>query len=282
MPNDGNQTEDQAGRAETGITELERSKRRWIAASLAGAVMLVAGAAAWSAWAGQGATGEPPLAGAVASAAAGRNAAPDKTGQAGETGGASEDTPDGPAFGKKSGEAKSNEPNTKPGKATKEPGGEPEANMPAGSLAVAKDADRAATPKPVARAVQLHETAEVAGGVATISKLEAIQAEAEGIGQIAGPAIRFVVEVRNTSTTELKLDNAEITVEAGAQKLPAIRLDGSGTKLFPLEVAAGTSASGTFVFLVPEDQRGQVRIYLNYAASESVVAFEGAAPRKAG
>jgi hypothetical protein len=275
--------ETEAGRSETGGTERGRSRQRWIAASLVGAVgAVVAVAAAWSAWTGAGTTAAQPSAAAVASAAAGQNAVPDETGQAGGTGGASEDTADGPASGKKSGEAKSDQAKPKSGEPTKEAGGEPADNTRAGSLAVAKDAERAATPKPVARAVQLEETAKVAGGVATISKIEAIEAKAEGIGQIAGPAIRFVVEVQNTSAQELKLDTAEITVEAGAQKLPAIRLDGSGTTLFPQGVSAGKSASGTFVFLVPEDQRDQVRIYLNYAASESVVAFEGAAPRKAG
>jgi hypothetical protein len=274
--------ETEAGPSETGSTERGRRRLRWIAASLvvaAGAVVAVT--AAWSAWTGEGTTAVQPSAAAVASAAAGQNAVPDETGPAGETGGA-EDTADGPASGKKSGEAKSDQTKTKASEAAKESGGEQADNAPAGSLAVAKDAERAATPKPVARAVKLQETAKVAGGVATISKIEAIEAKAEGIGQIAGPAIRFVVGVRNTSAQELPLDTAEITVEAGAQKLPAIRLDGSGTKLFPQKVASGKTASGTFVFLVPEDQRSQVRIYLNYAASESVVAFEGAAPRKAG
>ncbi|MGW6175019.1 hypothetical protein ACWF5H_16150 [Arthrobacter sp. NPDC055138] len=260
-----------------------RSRARWIVAPLAAAaVVAVAGAAAWSTWAGQGTTAAPLSAAAEASTAAGQNAVPEQTGKAGGTGGASEDTADRSAAEKKSNEAKSDRAKAKAGQAAKEPGGDPADNSRGDSLAVDKDAKRAATPKPVARAVRLREPADVAGGVATISKIEAIEAKAEGIGQIAGPAIRFVVEVQNTSASDLKLDTAEVTVEAGAQTLPAIRLDGSGTKLFPREVEAGKKASGTFVFLVPEDQRGQVRIYLNYAASESVVAFEGAAPRKAG
>lgn len=279
MPERSDETE--AGLPTSGNAERGRRKQRWIAAALVGvAGAAVAVAAVWSALTGAGTTTAPPSAGAVASAAAGQEAASGKTGQAGETAAPSED--DVEKSDKKSGEEKTDQAQTKPGEAGQEPGGGPVDDSPSGSLAVAKDADRAATPKPVAPAVELEETADVAGGVATISKIEAIEAKAEGIGQIAGPAIRFVVEVRNTSDQELKLDTAEITVEAGAQKLPAIRLDGSGTKLFPLEVAAGKRASGTFVFLVPEDQRGQVRIYLNYAASESVVAFEGAAPRKAG
>jgi hypothetical protein len=257
-----------------------RRRARWIVAPLAAAaVVAVAGAAAWSTWAGQETTAAPPSAAAEASAAAGQNAVAEQTGKAG---GASEDTADRSAAKKKSSEAKSDRAKAKAGQTAKEPGGEPADNSRGDSLAVDKDAKQAATPKPVARAVRLREPADVAGGVATISKMEAIEAKAEGIGQIAGPAIRFVVEVQNTSASDLNLDTAEVTVEAGVQTLPAIRLDGSGTKLFPGEVEAGKRASGTFVFLVPEDQRGQVRIYLNYAASESVVAFEGAAPRKAG
>jgi hypothetical protein len=281
MPNGSDETA--AGLAETGNTKHGPSRQRWIAAALAGAAgAVLAVTAAWSAGPGQGTTAAPPSAAAVASAAAGENAAPGKAGQTGETGGPSEDTADRSASEKKPDAAKSDQTKTKPGQAAGDSQGESTANTPAGSLAVAKDALRAAKPKPVAPAVPLQDSADVAGGVATISKIEAIQAKVEGIGQIAGPAIRFVVEVQNTSAKELKLDTAEVTVEAGPQKLPATRLDGSGTKLFPDGVAAGETAFGTFVFQVPEELRDQVRIYLNYVASESVVAFEGAAPRKAG
>src|SRR6185437_8906351 len=100
----------------------------------------------------------------------------------------------------------------------------------AGSLAVAKDAALAAKPKPVAQPVRLEQTAHVKSGTATIARLEAIDAKANGIGEIAGPAIRFVLEVRNTSREAMKLDTADVTVEAGSLRQPAIELKGADTR----------------------------------------------------
>ncbi|MCG2620540.1 hypothetical protein LVY72_01285 [Arthrobacter sp. I2-34] len=244
-------------------------RRRGIAALLIGAAAATAAVAVvWSSGAGPEPAAAPSPAGTQASAAA-----PEQTGKAG---GSAKGTADKPVSKTNSGEAK-----TKTGTATKDSGEKP-AKEPVGSLAVAKDAELAAKSKPIAPAVQLEQAAQIDGGTVSVSKIEAIEAKADGIGEIAGPAIRFSLEVRNTSAKALKLDAADVTVEAGAQKLPAIELNGSGASGFPKAVAAGKSASGTFVFQVPEDQREQVRIHLNFSVSETVVAFEGAAPRKAG
>ncbi|WP_345152461.1 DUF4352 domain-containing protein [Arthrobacter ginkgonis] len=165
--------------------------------------------------------------------------------------------------------------------AEKDAAKEADASQPTGSPdapGVAPDARLAETEQPVADPVAFGKKATAGSFEVSVSKLEAIEGKAEGIGEVAGPAIRFVVTVRNTSDTELSLDAAVVTAEYGKDAVPATELSQSGAKGFPATVAAGKDASGTFVFQVPTKERGSVRILVNQSASEKVAAFEGAAP----
>lgn len=141
------------------------------------------------------------------------------------------------------------------------------------------DEELATIDQPVAPPVPLVATKVVKSGVsATISELVAVEGEAIGIGEIAGPAIRFKVTVQNDTGAEISLDPAVINVSYGQDDSPASTLSGPGTVPFPASVAPGTSASGVFVFGVPKDARNLVKIYLNLDAATPIAAFEGQAP----
>ncbi|GER22679.1 hypothetical protein NCCP1664_11760 [Zafaria cholistanensis] len=142
---------------------------------------------------------------------------------------------------------------------------------------VAPDARLAEVEQPVAEPVALGKKATTESFKVSVSKMEAIQGKAEGVGEVAGPAVRFVVTVWNTSDKELDLGAAVVTAEYGQDRIPATELSKSGAKAFPATVAAGKDASGTFVFQMPAKERGTVRVLFNQSASEQVVAFEGAA-----
>ncbi|MHA7277748.1 hypothetical protein ACX80O_14680 [Arthrobacter sp. Hz1] len=147
----------------------------------------------------------------------------------------------------------------------------------------ATDAELATLEQPVSEPVDLEEPTVVTEGIsARISTMEAIEAEAFGIGEIAGPALRFVITVENTTDDPVSLSNSVVNVEFGPESLPAVQLTGSGATGFPATVDAGGSASATLVFTVPADQRDQVRILLNLEASSPIAAFEGAAPGEEG
>ncbi len=141
------------------------------------------------------------------------------------------------------------------------------------------DEELATIDQPVAPPVPLVATKVVKSGVsATISELVAVEGEATGIGEIAGPAIRFKVTVVNDTGAEISLDPAVINVSYGQDDSPASTLSGPGTVPFPASVAPGTSASGVFVFGVPKEARNVVKIYLNLDAATPIAAFEGQAP----
>lgn len=141
------------------------------------------------------------------------------------------------------------------------------------------DEELATIEQPVAAPVPLVEKKEVKSGVsATITELQAVQGEATGIGEIAGPAIRFKVTVTNNTAAEIPLDTALINVTFGQDNEPASALSGPDVSAFPAVVAPGTSASAVYVFNVPTEARGLVRIYFNLDAGTPIATFEGQAP----
>lgn len=141
------------------------------------------------------------------------------------------------------------------------------------------DEELATIDQPVAPPVPLVATKVVRSGVsATISELAAVDGEAIGIGEIAGPAIRFKVTVLNDTGAEISLDPAVVNVSYGQDNSPASSLSGPAAVPFPASVEPGASASGVFVFGVPKDARNIVKIYLNLDAATPIAAFEGQAP----
>ncbi len=134
--------------------------------------------------------------------------------------------------------------------------------------------------QPVAPAVPFTQKKTVKSGItATITELQAVDGEARGIGEIAGPALRFKVTVTNGTAAALKLGTALVTLTYGKDNAPASPLSGPGATEFPLTVAARASASSTVVFGVPKDQRADVRISFSLDALTPIAVFEGQAPQ---
>jgi hypothetical protein len=139
--------------------------------------------------------------------------------------------------------------------------------------------DLAAIAQPRAAPVGLAAKKAVKGGVsAAITEMTAVQGLAIGIGEVAGPAVRFKVTVVNDKATPLSLDRAVVDVTYGHDDAPAGPLSGPDPLAFPLKVAPGASGSGIFIFAVPLDARGNVKIHFNLEAETPIVTFAGRAP----
>jgi hypothetical protein len=123
------------------------------------------------------------------------------------------------------------------------------------------------------------EEAPVGDGVTVaLSDLEPVEGEASTPGEVAGPSLRFTVTFTNDGDEAYSLVGAVTNLYFGAEQIPATELAEPGGEAFPAEVAPGGTASGTFVYNVPTEQRGQVRITVDYAAAEPAVVYEGSAP----
>jgi hypothetical protein len=121
--------------------------------------------------------------------------------------------------------------------------------------------------------------APVPGVVVSIDNLEAVTGEAEGPGEVAGPALRFTLTLRNDGNTPVSLESTIVTVYSGPNQEPAIDLREPGGVALPGEIAAGATVTGVFIFTVPVEHRDQVKIGVDYTVGVPIVVFEGAAPR---
>lgn len=110
-----------------------------------------------------------------------------------------------------------------------------------------------------------------------ISKVEAVDGKARGVGEVDGPALRFTVELENGSSSAVSSELGLITVEYGPDKEPAGTLSGPGARMFPAEIAPGDSGTGVFVFNVPPSRRNQLQVTFTYAADAPRVVFSGSA-----
>ncbi len=127
--------------------------------------------------------------------------------------------------------------------------------------------------------VPLDRKTEVTPGLsARVDRLAAVTGEARGPGEVGGPAVRFRVVVSNDGPVAIPLTSTVVNTYFGPDRIPATAVSGPGVVLLPASVASGRSVSGTFVFVVPPEDRARVLITVDYAVDTSVVAFEGRAP----
>lgn len=140
-------------------------------------------------------------------------------------------------------------------------------------------AELAEVSQPVSEPVELDETATLTKGLsAEVTDLEAVDGEAEGIGEVAGPAVRFTITLANNTDKPISTDSTVVNVEAGPDAIPALQLSGPGGTSFPNVIEPGESGSATLIFNLPPDLREDVRIYLNHQADLPIAAFTGAVP----
>jgi hypothetical protein len=127
--------------------------------------------------------------------------------------------------------------------------------------------------------VAIDEEADPGTGMSfRLERLEAVKGEANGPGEIAGPAVRVTVVATNDTGAPVLLETVVVDLQYGPDDSSAAPLSGPGAVRFTGELAQGASATGVYVFDVPLDQRGEVSVIVSYLASVSPVVFTGPAP----
>ena len=145
----------------------------------------------------------------------------------------------------------------------------------------ATDAPTSTTPPaagpdtPESPPVGLDESPAVVDGVTVrVKSLDGVEAEASLPGEVAGPGVRAELEVYNASTAAVDLSTVVVNLAYGADRTPANTFS-TGTSPFPTSVAAGATTTGVYVFSVPADAQGDLRLTFDYAVDVPVVVFEG-------
>jgi hypothetical protein len=123
---------------------------------------------------------------------------------------------------------------------------------------------------------EIGSTADLGSGVtATVTSLEAVQGKAQGVGEVAGPAVRVTLQVTNGSSKQIDTDLALVNLYSGSDQAPASELSGPGAKRFPSTLAAGKSADGVLVFNVPPSDRDRLVVEFTYSTDAPRVLFTG-------
>jgi hypothetical protein len=141
------------------------------------------------------------------------------------------------------------------------------------------------TPPPVAviisespqQPVGLEEIADFGTGLTVrLVDIEAVDGEAQGPGQVAGPALRVSIEASNDTDDPVSLSRVQVEVSHGDDHAPGMALTGPDVERFPDVLEPGETAVSAVVFGVPPERRDAVRIWVNYTTEAPTVVFEGA------
>lgn len=110
------------------------------------------------------------------------------------------------------------------------------------------------------------------GVTARLTAVRAVQVGARGPGETAGPALAADVRVTNGSGAAVELADVRMTASYSGQEAPPV----SGPPAEPVQgrLAAGASTTGTYVFLVPPDERAAVRWSLSLAPTAPLLVFQ--------
>jgi hypothetical protein len=128
-------------------------------------------------------------------------------------------------------------------------------------------------------AVGLEKTAAVGDGVtARIVDLEAIDAQAQGPGNVAGPALRVTVRLDNGTGSDIDLAGVSVNLAYGPELTPASPVNDPSASSFDGQLPTGRSAEAASVFTVPRDTRDTVTITVGYRPGAPLVVFTGRAP----
>ncbi|HSK33029.1 MAG TPA: hypothetical protein VK903_06055 [Propionicimonas sp.] len=124
----------------------------------------------------------------------------------------------------------------------------------------------------------LDDKAQTSPGVtARVVRVESVSGVAQGPGEIAGPALRVTIDVKNDSNKAIRTELGLINLYYGKARTPAGPLSGPGVAAFPEQIPAGGTGTGTSVFNVPLDERDRIEVEFSYSTDAAVVIFSGSA-----
>lgn len=113
------------------------------------------------------------------------------------------------------------------------------------------------------------------GLVAEIVKMTAVQGEAVQAGEIAGPSVQFTLSIKNSTGEPVDLGLIAVNAHIGENRTPATSLIRPGGDPFAGTLADGDSAEGVYVYNIPESERDDVTLTIDYRAGEPAFVFRG-------
>jgi len=129
---------------------------------------------------------------------------------------------------------------------------------------------------PTLSAVGLSDQAAVGDGVTgRLVSIEAVQGNGNGVGNIDGPSLLVTVELTNGTDAPVSFDAVAAEAYTGEDMVPATLLDDPQGNPLRGTVDPGGSVTGSYVFYVPETDRGDVTIQVGYQAGAPYLVWRG-------
>lgn len=126
--------------------------------------------------------------------------------------------------------------------------------------------------------VGLRQAAEVRSVRIQLTSVEAVDAKAFVPGEISGPGVAITVTITNRTGRTVSLDHITVDlVDNDGQSASPITVEGRT----PLsgQLGPGRSASGAYVFTIPEDDRDSAEVHVTYDAPPApILTFRGDLP----
>ncbi|GAA4745903.1 hypothetical protein GCM10023328_30070 [Modestobacter marinus] len=119
-------------------------------------------------------------------------------------------------------------------------------------------------------------TVDVAGVTASVVRIESIDGQATGPGDVAGPAVRVTVRIDNTTGELTSVDGVSVNVFSGPDRVPATPLGDPSQAPLSGNAPAGGSVEGVYVFSVPAAAQDDVTVQVGLRADAPRAVFSGA------
>jgi hypothetical protein len=109
----------------------------------------------------------------------------------------------------------------------------------------------------------------------SLAKIEAVAGVAKMPGEIAGPAVRVTVSIKNTGAKSVSLGETVVNGYYGRGRTPADTLTTPGGRPFEGTLKPKQVAQGVYLFVIPKDQRSRVTVTVDTKAGVPAVVFQG-------
>lgn len=117
-----------------------------------------------------------------------------------------------------------------------------------------------------------------AGISVKLTKFESVTGEVVGPGDVAAAAVRVTVDITNTGSEPLDLDLVVMNAYMGEQRDPAETYEKPGGQPVNGSLEPGKTATGVYLFRIPEDRRGDVTFVVDYHAGQPAITWRGQVP----
>lgn len=113
------------------------------------------------------------------------------------------------------------------------------------------------------------------GVVIALRKVESVAGEAKLPGEVAGPALRLTISIRNGTAADLSLDSVVVNGYRGAKRVPLEMLSSPGGAPFSGTVKPGDQSTGVYIFTVTPEQRADVTFTVDVTPGQPAAVFRG-------